>query len=62
MVADPCVEFSQFALCEQIGGSVMRETLQFLGDGVRGFYATLSPDKALAMIRAGDRIYSAKST
>lgn len=39
-VAEPCVEFSRFALGDDRGGS-LREPLQALRGGVRGYYLTV---------------------
>ncbi len=42
LVAAPCNEFSQFAASqgERLPPEVIKATLQFLNDGLRGFYAT----------------------
>ena len=56
-VAAPCVEFSRFAMefpPEAKPDRTVTETLQFLHQGMRGFYATM---EATATIRVGDRVY-----
>ena len=56
-VAAPCVEFSRFAMDvppEAKPDRTVTETLQFLHQGMRGFYATM---EATATIRVGDRVY-----
>ena len=59
LVAAPCVEFSQFAARqgEQLPPEALKETLQFLHDGRRGFYATLTGEPDRAIVRAGDRVF-----
>ena len=56
MVADPCEPFSRFALCQNppVPAALMKETLQFLGDGMRGFYATATQGS----IQVGDRVFA----
>lgn len=58
MVAAPCVEFSQYVLqgVEPAPAKVLRETLIFLDDGRRGFYATFTGEAPFA-IRAGDLVF-----
>lgn len=55
--APPCVEFSQFAALSDgpMRPEQTRATLQFLGDGMRGFYARLQGESA--ELRAGDRVF-----
>jgi MOSC domain len=59
LVAAPCVEFSQFAASqgERLPPEALQETLQFLHDGRRGFYATLAGAPGEAIVRAGDRVF-----
>ena len=59
LVAAPCVEFSQFAVGqgERLPPEALKATLQFLDDGMRGFYASLASDSAEAIVRAGDRVF-----
>lgn len=56
VVAAPCVEFSHFALnqADPVAESV-KEALQFLDTGTRGFYAT--SEDVTALIRAGDSVF-----
>jgi hypothetical protein len=59
--APPCVEFSKFCAGyrpEQKPDLTITETLQFLNDGMRGFYATLAEGSpSPAAIAVGDRVY-----
>jgi len=59
LVATPCVEFSQFAASqgERLPPEALKTTLQFLDEGMRGFYARLASDSAEAIVRAGDRVF-----
>ena len=57
-VAAPCVEFSRYALRFPDAARPDRRitaALQFLDDGMRGYYATY--DGAGATVRLGDRVY-----
>jgi hypothetical protein len=58
LVAAPCVEFSQFAAgqAERLPPEAMKATLQFLDEGMRGFYTRLPLDAGEATVRAGDRL------
>jgi hypothetical protein len=60
LVAAPCVEFSQFAAGqgERLPAEALKATLQFLDQGMRGFYAGLVSDSNEAIVRAGDRVFS----
>jgi len=58
MVAAPCEPFSQFVNQREVRGAELKETLQFLSDGTRGFYATLALDQTEPIIRPGDSIYA----
>lgn len=62
MVAAPCAEFSRFAnfTAEPLSPDELRATLQFLGDGMRGFYARLGG--AEAELRVGDQVYRLDSS
>jgi hypothetical protein len=57
--APPCVEFSKF--CNRYphdrrADTTIAETVRFLGDGLRGFYAELgSPTEAAVSV--GDKVY-----
>lgn len=55
-MAAPCTPFSQFCMCQpDLGGQPLKETLQFLHNGMRGFLVAL-PDMPYATINAGDRM------
>jgi len=61
VVAPPCVEFSKFCAgyaVDQKPDLVITETLRFLHDGMRAFYATLGAGNASpARIAVGDMVY-----
>lgn len=57
IVAAPCVEFSRYALAYPDGvrpDHSVAEALQFLNDGMRGYYASVP---APATLRVGDRVF-----
>ena len=58
-VAAPCVEFSQFAANhgKPLVAEPLKATLQFLNDGMRGFYATVIDQETLMLVKAGDRVF-----
>ena len=58
-IARPCMEFSQFAANEgrPLPAAELKATLQFLDNGLRGFYATVANDEGKIAIRAGDTVY-----
>lgn len=59
MIAAPCNPFSRYCAGSKIDGEELKQTLQFLADGTRGFYATLcikQPDQPV--IRARDKVYA----
>jgi hypothetical protein len=60
LAAAPCVEFSRFARSSDapLPAEALRTTLQFLNDGMRGFYACLSADQDGATVQAGDRVFA----
>jgi hypothetical protein len=60
LVAAPCVEFSRFAQISDrpLPAEELRATLQFLGDGMRGFYARLAEDQSDTIVQAGDLVYT----
>jgi hypothetical protein len=66
MVAAPCVEFSRFANInpEPLTSEQLRDTLQFLDGGTRGFYARLSEGQTDVdvAVRPGDRVFIAART
>jgi hypothetical protein len=58
--ASPCREFSLFAAGsqhEQFPADKLRDTLQFLGNGRRGFLLTLSDGQEAALVRRGDKVF-----
>jgi hypothetical protein len=58
IVATPCVEFSRYAMQfpeDQRPDETVTETLQFLNDGMRGYYASYAGDEA--EVRVGDRVF-----
>ena len=61
MVAAPCVPFSTFAANQYglmpLSNQQIKEALQFLLDGMRGFYATLNDTQTACSIQAGDAVY-----
>ncbi|HZR43707.1 MAG TPA: hypothetical protein VFB12_26580 [Ktedonobacteraceae bacterium] len=63
MEAAPCVEFSRFAVTgitgrvPELANEQVKEALQFLNLGRRGFYATLADSHELVAIQAGDRVF-----
>lgn len=58
LVAAPCVEFSHFCnrASSPLSAEELKTTLQFLDDGIRGFYTTLA-DAQQAVIQAGDKVF-----
>ncbi len=58
--ATPCIEFSHFAINTRIPPSNRRikETLQFLDKGRRGFYTTLPEQQEIAVVQAGDTLFA----
>ena len=57
--APPCKPFSFFCLRRQVEAEEMKATLQWLGEGRRGYYAAPEVDEFQAIIQAGDSVYSA---
>lgn len=61
IVAAPCVEFTRYCLRwprDARPDRTVTEALQFLDNGMRGFYATFDRDGSEAHeLRAGDRVY-----
>jgi hypothetical protein len=58
MVAEPCVEFTRYALQRapsDPGGEQVTAGLQFLREGTRGFYATYAGSGAV--VRPGDALF-----
>lgn len=59
--AAPCDEFSHFAanrINERMPAEELKATLQFLGDGRRGFLLKLSDNQESATIMPGDLVFS----
>jgi hypothetical protein len=59
MVAAPCLPFSHFAAAkdEPLSNEQIKETLQFLHNGCRGFYVSLDNDEPVE-IQAGDAVFA----
>jgi len=60
LVAQPCVEFSRYTLRMpevEKGSLEIRQALQFLEHGTRGFYATPSNHGEPLVVSIGDRVY-----
>ena len=58
MVASPCAPFSTYVAGRPIGGHELRDTLQFLSDGTRGFYASMALEQPSVVVGQGDRLYA----
>ncbi len=59
--AAPCKEFSHFAANHQdkeLPADVLKDTLQFLNHGRRGFLLLLGENQERAIVQAGDRVYA----
>jgi len=56
MAAAPCREFSIFCHQREIGGSELKDTLQFLDNGRRGYYAILADEDCQCFVQAGDEL------
>lgn len=57
IVAPPCVEFSTFVWRGELPTEEVKPTLQFLDNGMRGYYATLGEHPYNPTIHVGDTIY-----
>jgi hypothetical protein len=58
--AAPCREFSHFAAQSQhqdLPASKLKNTLQFLGNGRRGFLLVLSEGQETVVVRRGDKVF-----
>jgi hypothetical protein len=58
--AAPCEEFSHFAARSQhkrLPAAKLKDTLQFLGNGRRGFLLVFSDNQEPATVRSGDRVF-----
>lgn len=59
--APPCEEFSHFVAKsqgEKLPGEELKDILQFLGNGRRGFLLILSKGQEEAMVQVGDRVFT----
>ena len=59
--ASPCREFSLFATRSQyepLPAEKLKETLQFLGNGRRGFLLVMSTGQEAATVRPGDKVFA----
>jgi hypothetical protein len=57
-VAHPCVEFSRFAMGDLAAPAIdVSDTLRFLDDGVRGFYARVDSVRPLRA-KVGNRVFA----
>lgn len=62
--ASPCREFSLFATRSQhhpLPTDKLKETLQFLGNGRRGYLLVMSDGQEAAMVRRGDKVFVVKA-
>jgi MOSC domain-containing protein YiiM len=62
-VANPCEAFSQFAAqsrAVKLPSGELKDILQFLGSGRRGFLMVLKDGQAAGVIRPGDKVYCVK--
>ena len=58
--AAPCDEFSRFAAQsqhERLPAEKLKATLQFLGNGRRGFLLALSEGQDSGIVHPGDRVF-----
>ncbi|MGB7115651.1 MAG: hypothetical protein WBD56_05870 [Anaerolineales bacterium] len=58
--APPCEEFSRFAANsqhERLPAEKLKATLQFLGNGRRGYLLVLSDNQEPVTVRSGDRVF-----
>jgi hypothetical protein len=59
MVAEPCVEFTRFALCDRDAvrpAADVNDGLRFLREGMRGFYASYAG--SAVVLRPGDSVFA----
>jgi hypothetical protein len=59
--AAPCEEFSHFVANsqdERLPADKLKETLQFLGNGRRGFYLSISEGQDMVTVQPGDKVYT----
>jgi MOSC domain-containing protein YiiM len=60
-VAAPCEEFSHFAAQsqdEKLPAGELKDILQFLGDGRRGFLLVLADGQEEGVVRPGDKVFA----
>jgi hypothetical protein len=59
-VAAPCVEFSLFVASHGMAlpSDQLKETLQFLDGGTRGFYATIVDQGNEMIVQVGDKVFA----
>ncbi len=55
--APPCREFSIFCAQQEINGAALKDTLQFLSGGTRGYYAELVKTDCQCFVQAGDELF-----
>lgn len=55
-VAAPCNPFSGYALGRRVDAATLKATLQFLNDGMRGFYCMLALEESVT-IAVGDQVF-----
>jgi hypothetical protein len=63
--AAPCEEFSHFAANsqdERLHADKLKETLQFLRNGRRGFYLSISAGQDMVTVQPGDKVYAVGKT
>ncbi len=61
--ANPCQEFSQFAIGNQYEkppAAEMKAALQFLGNGRRGFLLVMQDGQKEAVVKTGDKVFVAR--
>lgn len=62
LVAAPCVPFSTFAAkggsTKPLSNQQVKEALQFLHNGQRGFYVSIMEHQAEAIVQVGDMLFS----
>jgi hypothetical protein len=56
--APPCREFSEYCARFPLEPHELKATLQFLGDGRRGYYAALANPQQRITVQAGDTLWS----
>lgn len=59
VVAAPCLPFARFAAEYPKPASVIKQSLQFLNGGMRGYYFSLAPDRGEGIVERGDPVWLA---